>query len=89
MFEAPEYSEVSVPIGGLLVTIGLGIWVGNYYLEMFTSWGWAILLGSVFVVIGYLFFYSDWRVYVGERTVTEEFLRSDEDDVDSQKRASR
>lgn len=78
MNDAPEYTEFSVYVGVFLTTLGVGIWIGQYYLQMFTSWGWALLFGLIFFLIGYLFFYSDFRAYVGEKSVTEEFITSDE-----------
>lgn len=69
-----NYDEVSVYFGVILLATGASMWILQYTHQVFINWGWSIFYGSVFVILGYLLFYSDVRVYIGDRTVTEEFI---------------
>lgn len=73
-----NYDEVSVYLGVLLMLMGASLWVLQYTNSIFNGWGWSILYGSVFIVVGHLLLYSDVRVYIGNKSPTEELLTGDD-----------
>ncbi|MFA1609916.1 hypothetical protein [Halobellus rubicundus] len=69
-----SHAETSVSAGVLLVGFGVGTWLLHYAVGVFTSWGWAAAIGSVWVILGTLLLFSDVRVYQFDRSPTEQLL---------------
>jgi hypothetical protein len=69
-----SYAETSVPAGSLLIALGVGIWLLHGLVGVFTGWGWAAAVGSLWVVLGGLLLFSDVRVYQFDRSPVEELL---------------
>jgi len=69
-----SYAESSVSAGMLLVGLGVATWLLNYAVGVFTSWGWAAAIGSLWIVLGSLLLFSDVRIYQFDRSPTEQLL---------------
>jgi hypothetical protein len=69
-----SHAETSVPAGALLVALGVGTWLLHHFLGVFTGWGWAAAVGSLWVLFGTLLLFSDVRVYQFDRSPVEELL---------------
>lgn len=69
-----EYLETSGPVGIGLIALGMGILLANYFLHMFTTWSWALLVGGVWIVFGTLFLYPDVRLYQYEQSPLEQLI---------------
>ena len=69
-----SHAEASVPAGALLIGLGVGTWLLHHSLGVFTGWGWAAAVGSVWVVLGTLLLFSDVRVYQFDRSPVERLL---------------
>jgi protein-S-isoprenylcysteine O-methyltransferase Ste14 len=74
-----SYTETSVHAGSLLVALGVGIWLLHYAVGIFTGWGWAAAIGSLWIVLGSLFLFSDVRVYQFDRSPVERLLVESEE----------
>jgi len=73
------HAETSVPAGALLVALGVGTWALHHFLGVFTGWGWAAVVGSLWVLFGTLLLFSDVRVYQFDRSPVEELLVDSDD----------
>ncbi|MGQ4554489.1 hypothetical protein [Halobellus sp. GM3] len=74
-----SYAETSVHAGSLLIALGVGIWMLHYAVGVFTGWGWAAAIGSLWIVLGSLFLFSDIRVYQFDRSPMEQLLAEHEE----------
>ncbi|WP_311173167.1 hypothetical protein [Halobellus ordinarius] len=74
-----SYAETSVPAGALLIALGVGIWALHGLVGVFTGWGWAAAVGSLWVVLGALLLFSNVRVYQFGRSPLEQLLLDGEE----------
>jgi len=75
-----SYDETSVPVGALCIALGVTMVLSHHYLGVFTSWTWAIVFGSAWLIMGSLFLYPDIRLYQYDRPPLEQ-LTDDIDDL--------
>lgn len=68
------HTEMSVPLGALFISLGVGVWLLQAALDIFDAWVWAILIGSLWTAIGVLLLFADIRVYQFERSPVEQLL---------------
>jgi hypothetical protein len=71
---ASSHAETSVPAGALLMALGAATVLLHHFLGVFTGWGWAMAVGSLWVLFGSLLLFSDVRVYQFEQSPVERLL---------------
>lgn len=71
---AVSHAETSVPAGALLITLGAATVLLHHLLGVFTGWGWAMAVASLWVLFGSLLLFSDVRVYQFEQSPVERLL---------------
>lgn len=77
--QEPTYAETSAHSGLLFVAFGVGTWLLHSLVGVFTGWGWAAAIGSLWVVVGALLLFGDVRVYqFGPAPLEELLVESDE-----------
>lgn len=69
-----SYAETSVHAGALFIALGVGVWLGHYTIGIFTSWVWAILMGSIWVIAGSLLLFPDIRLYQYDQSPLEQLM---------------
>lgn len=73
------YLELSVPVGGLLIFLGGLTWLVHSYLAVFSDWAWAVLAGSLWILLGASLLFSDVRLYQFDRSPVEQLLTDSEE----------
>lgn len=68
------YLELSVPVGVLLMLLGGLTWLAHSYLAVFSDWAWAVLAGSLWVLLGASLLFSDVRLYQFDHSPVEQLL---------------
>jgi hypothetical protein len=74
-----SHAETSVPAGALFVALGAATWLSHHLFGVFTGWGWAMVVGSLWVLFGSLLLFSDVRVYQFEESPVERLLVDDDE----------
>lgn len=69
-------SEASVEFGVAVLAVAVAVWTFQFTHGVFDGWGWALIVGSAWTVLGLLLLFSDVRVYVGARSPAERYHRS-------------
>ena len=69
--------EASAGFGAAVGTVGIGLWVLQLTVGIFASWGWALLIGSAWMVLGALLLFPDVRVYTGARSPAEAYYAAE------------
>jgi hypothetical protein len=78
-YSTSSHAETSVPTGALFVALGVVTWLSHHFLGVFSGWGWAAAVGSLWVVFGALLLFSDVRVYQFGESPTEALLADDDE----------
>jgi uncharacterized membrane protein YeiB len=68
--------EASVEFGVAVLAVAAAVWTFQFTLGVFDGWGWALMVGSAWTILGLLLLFSDVRVYVGARSPAEQYHRS-------------
>lgn len=55
--------EVSTPLGGFLVLVGVALFALNVVQPVYGSWLWAVVVSGTWISFGSLFLYPDVRLY--------------------------
>ncbi len=74
-----SYLETGTPVGMVLIAIGVGLWLSQLYVPVFSNLTWAALGGSLWVIVGSLLLYSDVRLYHLDRSPVERLLLETDD----------
>ena len=75
-------AEVSAGFAVGVLAIAAGVWALQFTAGIFTSWGWALLVGSALTVLGVLLLFPDVRLYTGAQSPAERYHRSAEEYYD-------
>jgi len=73
---ASEASEASAAFGVGVLAVAVAVWAFQFTLGVFDGWGWALIVGSAWTVLGLLLLFSDVRVYVGAQSPAERYHRA-------------
>lgn len=68
-------SEASAAFGVAVLAVAVAVWALQFTLGVFDGWGWALVVGSAWTVLGLLLLFSDVRVYLGARSPAERYHR--------------
>ncbi|MDY6819860.1 MAG: hypothetical protein SVG88_14460 [Halobacteriales archaeon] len=74
-----SYAETSVPVGALFIMLGVGIWLAHHFIGMFTTWTWAVLVGSIWIIAGSLLLFPDIRLYQYDQSPLEQLMLEGKD----------
>ncbi|GAB7009645.1 hypothetical protein [Halorubrum trueperi] len=69
-------TEVSVGFGAGVLAVAAAVWTLQFTVGIFAGWGWALLVGSAWTVLGLLLLFPDVRLYAGVRSPAETYYRS-------------
>ncbi|WP_049983879.1 hypothetical protein [Halorubrum sp. BV1] len=69
-------AEASAGFAVSVLAVAAAVWALQFTVEIFTSWGWALLVGSALTVLGVLLSFPDVRLYVGVRSPAEQYHRT-------------
>jgi len=69
-------SEASTAFGVAVLAVAVAVWALQFALGVFDGWGWALVVGSAWTVLGLLLLFSDVRVYLGARSPAERYHRT-------------
>lgn len=72
-------AETSVGFGVVTLAIGLALWLLQFSVGVFASWGWTLLVGSAWMILGLLLLFPDVRLYTGARPPAEAYYESASD----------
>ncbi|MDB9252874.1 hypothetical protein [Halorubrum ezzemoulense] len=66
-------SEASMAFGVAVLAVAVAVWAFQFTLGVFNGWGWALIVGSAWTILGLLLLFSDVRVYVGAQSPAERY----------------
>jgi hypothetical protein len=66
-------SEASMAFGVAVLAVAVAVWAFQFTLGVFNGWGWALIVGSAWTILGLLLLFSDVRVYVGAKSPGERY----------------
>ncbi|CDK39415.1 putative membrane protein [Halorubrum sp. AJ67] len=72
-------AETSVGFGVVVLLIGAALWGLQFAFGVFAGWGWALAVGSAWMVLGVLLLFPDVRLYTGTRSPAETYHESVDD----------
>jgi len=64
-------AETSAGFGTVVLLIGIALWGLQFTFGVFASWGWALVVGSAWTVLGVLLLFPDVRLYTGAQSSAE------------------
>ncbi|TKX73719.1 hypothetical protein EXE46_12660 [Halorubrum sp. GN11_10-6_MGM] len=71
--------DTSVGFGTVVLLIGAALWVLQFSFGVFASWGWALIVGSAWTVLGVLLLFPDVRLYTGAQSPAEAYHNATDD----------
>lgn len=71
--------DTSVGFGVAVLLVGATLWALQFSFGVFASWGWALIVGSAWTVLGVLLLFPDVRLYTGARSPAEAYHDAAED----------
>ncbi|MFD1569706.1 hypothetical protein [Halorubrum laminariae] len=74
-----DSAEVSAGFAVSVLAVAAAVWALQFTVEIFTGWGWALLVGGALTVLGVLLLFPDVRLYTGARSPAERYHRSAEE----------
>ena len=69
-------AETSGGFGIAVLAVGIALWALQFTSGVFANWGWALVIGSAWTVLGVLLLFPDVRLYTGARTPAEAYYDS-------------
>lgn len=69
-------AETSAGFGIGVLAVGMALWALQVAFGVFASWGWALVFGSAWTVLGVLLLFPDVRLYTGVRSPAEAYHES-------------
>lgn len=70
-------SEASMAFGVAVLAVAVAVWAFQFTLGVFNGWGWALIVGSAWTILGLLLLFSDVRVYVGAKSPAEQYYATE------------
>lgn len=70
-------SEASTAFGVTVLAVAVAVWAFQFMLGVFNGWGWALIVGSAWTIMGLLLLFSDVRVYVGAQSPAERYYATE------------
>ncbi|QKG92078.1 hypothetical protein HPS36_04180 [Halorubrum salinarum] len=70
-------SEASMAFGVAILAVAVAVWAFQFTLGVFNGWGWALIVGSAWTILGLLLLFSDVRVYVGAQSPAERYYATE------------
>lgn len=77
-----EFVEVSTPLGGFLILLGVVLLLLQGWQPVFANWLWAIVVSGAWMAFGSLFLYPDVRLYQYDESPLEELLAGQQSAAD-------
>lgn len=71
--------DTSAGFGVAVILVGIALWTLQFAFGVFAGWGWALVVGSAWTVLGVLLLFPDVRLYTGARSPAETYYESTDD----------